>query len=51
MRDKVGIIGVGFGGMCFPKDTSALQRLSSDMDGDMSLLPAAITKNKMVRKE
>lgn len=41
----------GFGGMCFPKDTSALQRLSSDMVVDMSLLSAAITKNKMVRKE
>lgn len=40
----------GFGGMCFPKDTLALFRLSSDSGINMNILETAINKNKIYRK-
>lgn len=41
----------GFGGMCFPKDTSALQKISKDVNIDMSLLTTAIESNNRIRSE
>ena len=83
MRDKIGIIGVGFvgsairdsfvnapvdlvlldtnpavatgtfgfGGMCFPKDTAALKKVSNDLNVNMSLLSAAIESNNRIRSK
>lgn len=39
----------GFGGMCFPKDTSALLKFASDIGADMNVLDAAVKKNTLLR--
>jgi UDPglucose 6-dehydrogenase len=41
----------GFGGACFPKDTSALLHLADEIDVDMSMLRTAITKNFELRSD
>ncbi len=41
----------GFGGACFPKDTSALLEYSRRIGGLHGLLQAAVEENKSVRKE
>jgi len=41
----------GFGGHCFPKDTSALLYYAKSLDSDMSVLEQAVTKNKEVRDD
>jgi len=41
----------GFGGACFPKDTAAFRNIASDFEVDMSVLEAAIKKNKSLRKK
>jgi UDPglucose 6-dehydrogenase len=40
---------LGFGGACFPKDTQAMAALAKFMNSDMSMLEAAIKKNKKLR--
>jgi len=39
----------GFGGACFPKDTSALLKIASDVDAQMNVLDAAVKKNTILR--
>lgn len=39
----------GFGGACFPKDTSALSKFSKEVGVDMNVLDAAIKKNTLLR--
>ena len=39
----------GFGGMCFPKDTSALLRYAEDVGIQMNVLDAAVKKNTLLR--
>lgn len=39
----------GFGGMCFPKDTSALLKFSEELDVSMNVLEAAVKKNLILR--
>ncbi len=39
----------GFGGMCFPKDTSALLRFAEGKEIDLSVLAAAVKKNTFLR--
>lgn len=39
----------GFGGACFPKDTSALLKYAESMDVDMNVLDAAVKKNLLLR--
>jgi len=39
----------GFGGACFPKDTSALQYFALQEDVDMSVLKTVIEKNNKIR--
>ena len=41
----------GWGGMCFPKDTSAILHTANNVDVDLSLIKAAIDYNNKVRKE
>ncbi len=41
----------GFGGACFPKDSLALMKFSSDLGLDMSVLRAAIKKNNYIRSQ
>lgn len=41
----------GFGGACFPKDTSALNHLSESVDVDFSILKEVIKANKKVRND
>jgi len=41
---------VGFGGYCFPKDTSALLRYSGEIGIDLSILKSAVWKNYNIRK-
>lgn len=40
----------GFGGSCFPKDTSALLVMGNNINSDMTLLEAIIKKNNLLRK-
>jgi nucleotide sugar dehydrogenase len=40
----------GFGGACFPKDTSAIVYLSKELDVDFTLLEEVIRTNKLLRK-
>lgn len=42
---------LGYGGMCFPKDMSALSTFSGKSGGDLSLVNQAIAKNKAIRIE
>jgi UDPglucose 6-dehydrogenase len=39
----------GFGGACFPKDTSALLKIAEEVNIDMNVLDAAVKKNLMLR--
>lgn len=39
----------GFGGMCFPKDTSALLRYADEQSVQMNVLDAAVKKNTLLR--
>lgn len=39
----------GFGGMCFPKDTSALLKYASEAGVSMNVLDAAVKKNTLLR--
>lgn len=39
----------GFGGACFPKDTSALLKFANDAGVDMNVLDAAVKKNTLLR--
>jgi UDPglucose 6-dehydrogenase len=41
----------GWGGMCFPKDTSALEKQARDNNIDLSLLSASINYNKKIRNK
>lgn len=40
----------GFGGACFPKDTSAIIYQATQAGADVSVLSAAVAKNKQLRK-
>lgn len=39
----------GFGGMCFPKDTAALLKLSEKYNTNLNVLESAIKKNTLIR--
>ena len=39
----------GFGGACFPKDTSALSKYAENIGVQMNVLDAAIKKNLILR--
>ncbi len=39
----------GFGGHCFPKDTSALLKYAESVDANLSVLDAAVKKNLIIR--
>ena len=39
----------GFGGMCFPKDTSALLKFAEEVGAQMNVLDAAVKKNTLLR--
>lgn len=39
----------GFGGACFPKDTSALLKLAEQKNASMNVLDAAVKKNTLLR--
>lgn len=39
----------GFGGMCFPKDTSALLKVASEVGVQLNVLDAAVKKNVIIR--
>jgi UDPglucose 6-dehydrogenase len=39
----------GFGGMCFPKDTSALIKFAEEVNVQMNVLDAAVKKNLLLR--
>ena len=41
----------GWGGHCFPKDTSAILKLSDELEVDLSVLKQAIKSNKKHRKK
>jgi UDPglucose 6-dehydrogenase len=40
---------LGFGGMCFPKDTAALLEYAKECGIDLGVLRAAVEKNKIIR--
>jgi len=40
----------GFGGMCFPKDTTALLTYAKESGIELSLINQAVEKNKIIRK-
>lgn len=40
----------GFGGACFPKDTSALLKIAEERGVDMQVLKGAVSANKVLRK-
>lgn len=39
----------GFGGMCFPKDTTALLKFAEDQNTDFGVLDSAVKKNTLIR--
>lgn len=39
----------GFGGMCFPKDTSALLKFAESVNAQLNVLDAAVKKNTILR--
>ncbi len=41
----------GFGGACFPKDTSALLKYAQDIGVDLDVLKIAINKNNKIRSQ
>jgi UDP-glucose 6-dehydrogenase len=44
-----GMDGLGFDGMCFPKDTSALLHYAKDQGVELAVLDSAVKKNKVLR--
>jgi UDPglucose 6-dehydrogenase len=44
-----GVDGLGFDGMCFPKDTSALLHYAKDQGVELAVLDSAVRKNKVLR--
>lgn len=42
---------LGFGGVCFPKDTSAFLHYAKSLNIDLSLLQLAVNKNRIIRNE
>ena len=42
---------MGFGGMCFPKDTAALSKFAEEQGITLSVLNAAIKSNKSLRDD
>jgi UDPglucose 6-dehydrogenase len=40
---------LGFGGMCFPKDTAALLKYAESVDVNLNVLDAAVKKNTLLR--
>lgn len=40
---------LGFGGMCFPKDTSALLKVADNLNVPMNVLDSAVKKNTLLR--
>jgi UDPglucose 6-dehydrogenase len=42
---------MGFGGMCFPKDTTALSKFAEEQGVTLSVLNAAIKSNKSLRDD
>lgn len=42
---KIGVVGNGFGGTCFPKDMSALNYAMKDAGITPYIIPAAIERN------
>jgi UDPglucose 6-dehydrogenase len=41
----------GWGGMCFPKDTSALLKMAANKNINLNTIDAAVTYNKKIRKK
>jgi UDPglucose 6-dehydrogenase len=41
----------GFGGYCFPKDTSALLSFAKDHNVELDVLKSVVIKNKLIRNE
>tara|TARA_A100001388_G_scaffold198720_1_gene150140 strand:+ start:572 stop:1432 length:861 start_codon:yes stop_codon:yes gene_type:complete len=41
----------GFGGACFPKDTSALMKYAKDIGVELNVLKAVISKNNIIRSK
>ena len=41
----------GFGGACFPKDTVAFAKYASNIESELSVLKAAISKNNRIRSK
>ena len=41
----------GFGGACFPKDSSALLNYAKNLEIELSVLFSAVKKNKSIRKK
>ena len=41
----------GFGGYCFPKDTSALLSFAKDHNVELDVLKSVVVKNKLIRNE
>jgi UDPglucose 6-dehydrogenase len=39
----------GFGGMCFPKDTSALLKYAETLDANLNVLDSSVKKNTLLR--
>ena len=39
----------GFGGMCFPKDTSAILKYAEDIECKLNVLSSALKKNTALR--
>tara|TARA_B100000123_G_scaffold272575_1_gene256018 strand:- start:7503 stop:8366 length:864 start_codon:yes stop_codon:yes gene_type:complete len=42
---------LGFGGACFPKDSSAFIRFSEQLNKELSVLSAAVRKNNEIRRQ
>jgi UDP-glucose 6-dehydrogenase len=40
---------LGFGGMCFPKDTAALLKFAESQNVVLNIIDAAVKKNTMLR--
>ena len=41
----------GFGGACFPKDTSALLKYAESQNAHLSVLDSAVLVNKVIRND
>ena len=46
---NIGIIGQGFGGHCFPKDLSAIIKMTNDLGTTNNILKSAQKTNNKVR--